>query len=85
MILSEFLSPIDTFREFIAIQFRDLWHALIFVGRSTAVIVVLIGAIMVGISVKYNKVSGRHLILGGIILAIIIEFAIRFPPDFAMG
>jgi len=85
MFLMEIPSPIDTFREFIAIQFHDLWHALIFVGRSSAIIVVLVGVIMEGIGVKVNKISGRHLILGGIILAIIIEFGIRFPPDFVMG
>lgn len=41
--------------------------------------------IMIEIGVKYNKVSGRHLIPSGIILTIVIEYFALFPPDFAIG
>lgn len=75
-------SPLDSFTEFIIAYLRELWNALIFIGASSAVVVVLIGVIMEGIGVKYNKVSGKHLILSGIILAIIVEYFALFPPDF---
>jgi hypothetical protein len=85
MTLLDIPGPLDSFTDFVTSHLRELWHALIFVGASSAVIVVLIGVIMVGIGVKYNKVSGRHLILSGIILAIVVEYFVLFPPDFVNG
>ncbi len=82
MSLLEIPGPLDSFTEFITAYLREMWDALIFTGASSAVIVVLIGAIMEGIGVKYSKVSGKHLILSGIILAIIVECFVLFPPDF---
>jgi hypothetical protein len=79
------LSPLSDFANPIAMNFREIWDFLIFVGGASAVICILSGAIMIGVSVKVNKVTEKHLILGGIILAIIIEYYIIFPPDFTIG
>jgi hypothetical protein len=79
------LSPLSDFANLIAMYFREIWDFLLFIGGASAVICILTGAIMIGVSMKVNKVSGRQHILGGIILAIIVEYCIIFPPDFTIG
>ena len=85
MTLLRLLSPLTDFANLIATYFREIWDFLIFIGSASAVICILAGAIMFGVGVKVNKTTGRNLIFGGIILAIIIQFLILFPPDFTLG
>ncbi len=85
MNLHELLSPLSDFANLIAMYFREIWDFLLFLSGASAVICILAGAIMIGVSVKVSKVSGKQLILGGIILAIIVEYCIIFPPDFTIG
>lgn len=85
MNLHELLSPLSDFANLIAIYFREIWDFLIFLGGTSAVLCILTGAIMVGVGVKVNKITGKQLILGGIILAIIIEYYVIFPPEFTIG
>ncbi|NHJ12551.1 MAG: hypothetical protein EAX95_02700 [Candidatus Thorarchaeota archaeon] len=82
MTILDLPSPLESFTQFILVHINELWDSLVFVGRASAVTVILIGVILFGISVRYNKITGPHLILGGIILAIVVEFFVRFPPDF---
>jgi uncharacterized membrane protein len=85
MNLIELQSQFSDFANLIAMYFREIWDFLIFLGGTSAVLCVLTGAIMIGVEVKVNKVTGTQLILSGIILAIIIEYYIIFPPDFTIG
>ncbi len=85
MNLHELLSPLSDFANLIAMYFREIWDFLIFLGGTSAVLCILTGAIMVGVGVKVNKITGKQLILGGIILAIIIEYYVIFPPEFTIG
>ncbi|MHA1924857.1 MAG: hypothetical protein ACXABV_11675 [Candidatus Thorarchaeota archaeon] len=79
------LNPLTDFANLIAKYFHEMWDFLIFLGGVSAVICILTGAILEGVGVKVNKVTGRKLIMGGIILVIIIEYYIVFPPDFTIG
>ena len=79
------LSPLTDFANLIATYFHEIWDFLIFLGGVSAVICILTGAILEGVGVKVNKITGRKLVMGGIILAIIIEYYIIFPPDFTIG
>ncbi|MHA2020286.1 MAG: hypothetical protein ACW96N_01085 [Candidatus Thorarchaeota archaeon] len=85
MSLPRLLSPLSDFANLIAMYFREIWDFLLFVGEASAVICILTGAIMIGVGVKVNRVTGKQLILGGIILAIIIEYNIIFPPNFIIS
>ena len=56
-----------------------------FIGTASSFIVILIGAIMLFVGVKVGKTTGRGLILGGVILAIVIAYFTMYPPDFELG
>ncbi len=56
-----------------------------FIGTASSFIVILIGAIMLFVGVKVGKTTGRGLILGGVILAIVIAYFTMYPPDFEVG
>jgi hypothetical protein len=65
--------------------FIDIWDFLLFISGSASVIIVLIGAILMGVQVKVGKLTGSRLIMSGIILAIITVFFVLFPPDFILS
>ena len=79
------LSPLTDFANLIAGYFQEIWGFLIFIGTASSFIVVLTGAIMLFVGVKVGKTTGRGLILGGIILAVVIAYFTLFPPDFSLG
>ncbi len=85
MSLLETLSPLSDFINMILQYFMDIWDFLIFIAASSAVIVVLIGAILFFVGVKVGKITGQKLILGGIILSVIVVYFTLFPPDFMLG
>jgi hypothetical protein len=56
-----------------------------FIRGNSSFIVILVGAILMFVGVKVGKTTGRGLILGGVILAIVIAYFAIYPPDFVPG
>ena len=79
------LSPLTDFARLISGYFQEIWGFLIFIGTASSFIVILLGAIMLFVGVRVGKTTGRGLILGGIILAIIIAYFTLYPPDFQLS
>lgn len=79
----EFLSPIADFANLIATYFGEIWEFLIFIGRVSAAIVVLIGAILW--FTETNTKRGKGLVMSGILLAIIVQYFVTYPPVFGVG
>ncbi len=77
------LGPLVDFANLIAAYFAEIWEFLIFIGRVSAAIVVLIGAILWFTEV--NSKRGKGLVLSGILLAIIVQYFVTYPPAFVMG
>ena len=76
--IQQLLSPLSDFADLIMTYFREIWSFLLYIGLSSAVIVVLVGAILE--FTKAGLVRGRNLVMSGILLAIICEYFILFPP-----
>ena len=76
------LSPLSDFANLIAVHFAEIWDFLIFIGRISAVVVVLSGAIMWFTSV--NDKRGKGLVASGILLAVVIQYFVMYPPVFAV-
>jgi hypothetical protein len=74
------LSPLVDFANLIAGYFAEIWDFLIFIGNISSFIVVLIGAILWFTDV--NAKRGKGLVLGGILLAITVQYFVFFPPSF---
>jgi hypothetical protein len=79
------LTPLEDFARLIAEYFQEIWGFLMFIGTASSFIVILIGVIMLFVGVKVGKTTGRGLILGGIILAIVIAYFTLYPPNFELG
>lgn len=79
-----YLSPLTDFARLIGGYSEEIWGFLMFIGGASSFLVILIGAIMLFVGVKVGKTTGRGLILGGVILAIIIAYFTMYPPDFTM-
>ncbi len=77
------LGPLVDFANLIAAYFAEIWEFLIFIGRVSAAIVVLIGAILWFTEV--NSKRGKGLVLSGILLAIIVQYFVTYPPAFVIG
>ncbi|UCH03871.1 MAG: hypothetical protein JSW05_09790 [Candidatus Thorarchaeota archaeon] len=77
------LGPLADFANLIAAYFAEIWEFLIFIGRVSAAIVVLIGAILWFTEV--NSKRGKGLVLSGILLAVIVQYFVTYPPAFVMG
>jgi hypothetical protein len=73
-------SPLQNFAQMIGAYFAEIWDFLIFIGQISGVVIVLIGAILWFTDV--NPKRGKGLILGGIVLSIVIEYFVLFPPAF---
>ncbi|MGY5872651.1 MAG: hypothetical protein RTV72_10430 [Candidatus Thorarchaeota archaeon] len=73
-------SPLQNFAELILGYFIEIWDFLIFIGQVSGVILVLLGAI-IWLTLTHVP-RGRGLIFGGIILLIVIEYFVLFPPSF---
>ena len=73
-------SPLQNFADLIGNYFVEIWDFLIIIGGISGVILVLLGAI---IWLSHAHIPrGRGLIFGGIILCIVIEYFVLFPPSF---
>ena len=75
-------TPLQNFAQMIGAYLAEIWNFLIFIGQISGIIVILIGAILWLTDV--NPKRGKGLILGGIILSIVIEYFVLFPPAFVI-
>ncbi len=64
----------------IAVYLAEIWDFLIFLGQISGIIVVLSGAILWFTDV--NPKRGKGLVASGIILSVVIEYFVLFPPGF---
>lgn len=81
--LFELLSPLTDFAILIAGYFAEIWGFLIFIGRVSASVIVLIGAILW--FTEANMKRGKGLVFSGILLAIVIQYFVMYPPAFSLG
>jgi hypothetical protein len=77
------LSPLVDFANVIAEHLAEIWAFLMLVGRISAVIVVLVGAILWFTEVNASK--GKQLVLSGVLLAVVTQYFVMYPPSFALG
>lgn len=75
-------SPLQNFTNLIITYFIEIWDFLIFIGQISGVIIVLIGAILW--LTETNQGRGKGLVFGGIMLSIVIEYFVLFPPSFVL-
>jgi len=75
-------SPLANFAQLIGAYFIEIWDFLIFIGQISGIIIVLIGAILWFTEV--NQSRGKGLVFGGILLSILIEYFVFFPPNFVL-
>ncbi|NHI83458.1 MAG: hypothetical protein EAX81_04065 [Candidatus Thorarchaeota archaeon] len=76
------LSPLTDFMNMIAVYFTEIWGFLIFIGRISGVIVVLVGAILW--FTEINSKRGKGLVASGILLSIVVQYFVMYPPAFAL-
>ena len=81
--LFELLSPLTEFAILIAGYFAEIWDFLIFIGRVSSSVIVLIGAILW--FTEANMKRGKGLVFSGILLAIVIQYFVMYPPAFSLG
>jgi len=62
--------------------FAEIWGFLIFIGQVSGIIIVLVGAILW--FTESNQSKGKGLVFGGIMLSIIVEYFVLFPPAFVL-
>ncbi len=75
-------SPLQNFAQLISGYFIEIWAFLIFIGQVSGVIIVLIGAILW--FTETNQSRGKGLVFGGVVLSIVIEYFVLFPPGFVV-
>ena len=75
-------SPLQNFAQLIGGYFIEIWDFLIFIGQIAGVTLVLLGAIIWLTETHIPR--GRGLIFGGILLSIVIEYFVLFPPSFVV-
>ena len=76
-------SPLQNFAQMIGAYFIEIWDFLIFIGQISGVIIVLIGAILW--FTETNQSRGKSLVFGGVVLSIVIEYFVLFPPSFVVA
>jgi len=80
MSLFQVLSPLTDFVTLISMYFVEIWDFLIFIGGVSGVIIVLVGAILW--LTEANMKRGKGLVFAGILLSIIIQYFVMYPPAF---
>jgi len=76
-------SPLVNFANLIASYLAEIWDFLIFIGQVCGVIIVLVGAILW--FTETNQSKGKGLVMSGILLSIVIEYFVIFPPSFTIS
>jgi hypothetical protein len=74
------LSPLTDFANLIAQYFSEIWGFLIFIGNISAFVVVLIGSILW--LTEINAKRGKGLVFSGILLAVVVQYFVFYPPGF---
>ena len=77
------LSPLTDFAALIAEYFAEIWDFLLLIGQISSAIVVLAGAILWLTDV--NTKRGKGLVFSGILLAIVVQYFVAYPPVFTFG
>lgn len=77
------LSPLSNLAGIVTEYFAEIWEFLILTGRISSAIVVLIGAIMW--LTEVNSKRGKGLVFSGILLAIVVQYFVSYPPIFITG
>lgn len=75
--------PLQNFSNLILTYFIEIWDFLLFIGQISGVIIVLIGAILW--FTETNQGRGKGLVFGGVMLSIVIEYFVLFPPAFVLA
>jgi len=75
-------SPLQNFANLIVSYFIEIWDFLIFIGQISGVIIVLIGAILW--FTETNQSRGKGLVFSGVMLSVVIEYFVLFPPAFVL-
>ncbi len=75
-------SPLTNFAQLVGAYLAEIWDFLIFVGQVSGIIVVLVGAILW--FTDANAKRGKGLVASGILLSIVIEYFVLFPPGFVV-
>ena len=83
MSLYHILSPLSDFVAMITTYFAEIWEFLIYIGNISAVIVVLVGAILWFTDVNAGR--GKGLVLSGLLLAVVVQYFVIYPPTFVMS
>lgn len=78
-------SPLQDFARLVGGYLEEIWGFLMFIGGASSFLIILIGAILLFVGVRVGKTTGRGLILGGVLLAIVIAYFTMYPPDFSPG
>ncbi|MFW9943453.1 MAG: hypothetical protein ACFFB7_00490 [Candidatus Sifarchaeia archaeon] len=68
------------FVNMLVLYFVEIWDFLIFIGRVSGVVVVLVGAILWFTDV--NPGRGKGLVASGILLSIVVQYFVIYPPSF---
>ena len=76
----QLLSPLTDFVNMLIMYFVEIWDFLIFIGRVSGMIVVLVGAILWFTDV--NPGRGKGLVASGILLSIVVQYFVIYPPSF---
>jgi hypothetical protein len=76
-------SPIQNFVEMSSVFFAEIWDFFIFIGRVRGVIVVLADAILW--FTDMNQGRGKALVFSGIMLSIVVQHFVMFPPSFVLS
>ena len=76
-------SPLANFAQMIGRYLAEIWDFLIFIGQVSGVIIVLAGAILW--FTETNQSRGKGLVFSGILLSIVVEYFIIFPPSFVVA
>ncbi|MFW9910950.1 MAG: hypothetical protein ACFFEU_00640 [Candidatus Thorarchaeota archaeon] len=82
MRLFNLLSPLSNFVSMVATYLAEIWDFLIFLGRVSGVIVILVGAILWFTEV--NPGRGKGLVASGILLSIVVQYFVMYPPSFVL-
>ena len=83
MSIMQILSPLTDFAALIAGYFAEIWDFLLLIGQISSAIVVLAGAILWLTDV--NTKRGKGLVFSGILLAIVVQYFVAYPPIFTVG
>lgn len=76
-------SPLVNFAQMVGMYLAEIWDFLIFIGQVSGVIIVLAGAILW--FTEANQSRGKGLVFSGILLSIVVEYFIIFPPSFVIA